>query len=149
MHQPVHMLPMFYTPVTRVIRHFARVCVSMQSHKTVCILTQKPICRYVTVALAIAHYYWTRGNREVMPRFPVLHAIRTTLRCAVLCHTVPQTCSKAFSTPSLPGSAACVERQSIFGSLHQYTSLNNMHAHYLTSQCLMQCYVTPVSACVM
>ncbi|KAL0045810.1 hypothetical protein WJX82_005374 [Trebouxia sp. C0006] len=35
---------------------------------------------YVTVALAIAHYYWTRGNREVMPRFPVLHAIRTTLR---------------------------------------------------------------------
>lgn len=54
------------------------------------------LCRYVTVALAIAHYYWTRGNREVMPRFPVLHAIRTTLRCAVLCHTVPQTCSKAF-----------------------------------------------------
>ena len=40
-------------------------------------------CRYVTVALAIAHYYWTRGNRDVMPRFPVLHAARTTLRWSI------------------------------------------------------------------
>lgn len=44
-------------------------------------------CRYVTIALAIAHYYWTRGNKETMPRFPVLHAVRTTLRSdSVWCH---------------------------------------------------------------
>ena len=78
------MLLMLCTPVSIVFRHPERVCVSTQCHKAVYILTHKPICRYVTVALAIAHYYWTRGNREVMPRFPVLHAMRTTLRCAVL-----------------------------------------------------------------
>ena len=54
----------------------------------------------MTVALAIAHYYWTRGNREVMPRFPVLHAIRTTLRCAILSHTALQSCkSEAGALP--------------------------------------------------
>ena len=47
-------------------------------------LTTAHDCRYVTVALAIAHYYWTRGNRDVMPRFPVLHAARTTLRWSIL-----------------------------------------------------------------
>ncbi len=46
-------------------------------------------CRYVTVALAVAHYYWTRGNSDVMPRFPVVHAARTTLRWSIVstCHS--------------------------------------------------------------
>jgi len=43
------------------------------------------------VALAIAHYYWTRGNKETMPRFPVLHAVRTTLRSVAVLHCEPCT----------------------------------------------------------
>ena len=80
--------------------------------KTVYSLTHKLICRYVTVALAIAHYYWTRGNREVMPRFPVLHAIRTTLRCVVLKHTALQSCNSEAGT--LPNHQ-CLEQQNVSG----------------------------------
>lgn len=55
----------------------------MKGKSNVCGLTITHDCRYVTVALAVAHYYWTRGNKEVMPRFPVLHAARTTLRWSI------------------------------------------------------------------
>lgn len=35
---------------------------------------------YVTIAGAIAHYYWTRGDRDKMPRHPILCAMRNTFR---------------------------------------------------------------------
>lgn len=47
-------------------------------------MTARMECRYVTVAGAIGRYYWTRGNRQEMPRFPVVHAMHTAFRSGQL-----------------------------------------------------------------
>ena len=40
------------------------------------------LCRYVTIAGAVAHFYWTKGERDKMPRLPVLLALKNTIRYA-------------------------------------------------------------------
>lgn len=39
-------------------------------------------CRYVTIAGAVAQFYWTKGEREAMPRLPVLLALKNTIMYA-------------------------------------------------------------------
>ena len=38
--------------------------------------------RYITIAGAVVHFYWTKGEREKMPRFPVGLALKNTIRYA-------------------------------------------------------------------
>ena len=64
------------------------------------------------MALAIAHYYWTRGNSDVMPRFPVLHAARTTLRWSIL--TTPKH-NTLFAMLSVSGLAQLLLVVSVIG----------------------------------
>lgn len=36
-------------------------------------------CRYVVIAGAVAHFYWNKGQRSRMPRFPVALALKNTI----------------------------------------------------------------------
>jgi len=38
--------------------------------------------RYVTIAGAVAHFYWAKGERDRMPRFPVGLALKNTIKYA-------------------------------------------------------------------
>ena len=132
-------------------------------------------CRYVTVALAIAHYYWTRGNRDVMPRFPVLHAARTTLRCSIF-STYQTTCFLSYKEISMLQLPICTWQQQLSSFLHRVMSviisqfcaardLSHCHPHhfhhhqhhqsrtyvhgFVTSQLCAECLAqTPLAACV-
>lgn len=35
--------------------------------------------RYVVIAGAVAHFYWNKGQRNNMPRFPVALALKNTV----------------------------------------------------------------------
>ena len=48
-------------------------------HMCVCVC----VLRYITIAGAVVHFYWTQGERDKMPRFPLMLALKNTVRYAL------------------------------------------------------------------
>lgn len=118
-------------------------------------------CRYVTVALAIAQYYWTRGNRDVMPRFPVLHAARTTLRWSIFT-TYQNSMHCILQEVFILRMAICVWQQQLSSALQQLCHVcahesfhkgtfshchHHHHHHHHQSKTHVLAFATSVGVC--
>ena len=67
--------------------------------------------RYVTIAGAVAHFYWSKGERDRMPRFPVGLALKNTIKCACLACVMsvrPLTCCRSNATCMITLYAWCM-----------------------------------------